>query len=133
MARSRLTEPTAQLVPRELSIDRTAGPKASAALRQRIDHITAAVVPSEHAQYRLFRREAPVPAPALDLATPPWGRGAAVAHTVGPFTGMDGRQFWFDFYPLVHLVPVYFAGDALPAFLFHVGRVRLEPGAPLPI
>jgi len=30
--------------------------------------------------------------------------------TVGPFTGVDGRQFWFDFYRLVRLVPVYFAG-----------------------
>ena len=133
LARSRITDPMAQMVPRELSVDRATVSEAPAALRQRVERLAAEVVPQEQAQYRVFRREAPVAAPVLDVATPAWGRGAAVAQTVGPFTGVDGRQFWFDFYRLVRLVPLYFAGDPLPAFLVHVGRLRLEAGAPLPI
>jgi hypothetical protein len=133
LARSRITDPITQIVPRELSIDRATVSELPATLRQRVDRLAAELVPQEQAQYRVFRREVPVAAPTLDLATPTWGRGAAVAQTVGPFTGVDGRQFWFDFYRLVRLVPVYFAGDPLPAFLVQVSRLRREAGAPLPI
>lgn len=131
LARSRITDPMAQIVPRELSVDRATLSEVPAALRQRVERLAAEVVPQEQAQYRVFRRETPVAAPALDLATPAWGRGAAVVQTVGPFTGVDGRQFWFDFYRLVRFVPVYFAGDPLPAFLVDVSWLRLEGGAPL--
>jgi hypothetical protein len=133
LVRSLITDHIAEIVPRELSVDRATAWEASAALRQRVERLGAEVVPQEQAEYRVFRREAPVTAPVLDLATPPWGRGGAVAQTVGPFTGVDGRQFWFDFYPLVRLVPVYFVGDQLPAFLVHITRLRLKPGAPLPM
>ena len=60
----------------------------------------------------------PLEFPVLDLTTPDWGRGAAVAETLGPFTGLDGRLFWFDFFPLIRLVPIYLAGDVQPAVLF---------------
>ena len=72
------------------------------------------------AQFRVFRREAPLAADALRETVPDWARGAAIAETVGPMRAEDGRLFWYDFYRIVRLVPVYFAGDTVPAFLFHL-------------
>jgi hypothetical protein len=31
---------------------------------------------------------------------------------------VDGRLFWFDFFPIIRLVPLYLAGDPQPAMLF---------------
>lgn len=71
-------------------------------------------------EFRVFRRETPLAsASALDTV-PAWARGAAVAETIGPLRSDDGRLFWYDFYRVVRLVPVYFAGDTQPAFLFHL-------------
>lgn len=78
------------------------------------------------AELRVFRRESPAMAAALRDSVPDWARGAAVAETIGPLVGVDGREFYFDFYRLVKLVPVYFAGDARPAFLFRL-RERALP------
>ena len=84
-------------------------------------------------RFRVFRREAPLAAATLDITTPAWGRGAAVAETLGPFPSLDGRLFWFDFYPLVRLVPIYLTGNARPAMLFHLRQLRLGLGDALPI
>ena len=85
-------------------------------------------------RFRVYRREAPVSSPVLDLTTPEWGRGAAVAETLGPFASIDGRLFWFDFFPLIRLVPIYLAGDVRPALLFDLhppglGHSRLVAGS----
>ncbi len=88
---------------------------------------------SERAQFRVFRRDAPLANAAIDFATPSWARGAAVARTAGPFTSLDGRQFWFDFFSLIRLVPVHLAGDPQPAFLFHLREHRGALDAPVSI
>ena len=79
-----------------------------------------AMASSSPAEFRVFRREAPLAADALRETVPDWARGAAIAETVGPLRADDGRVFWYDFYRIVRLVPVYFAGESVPAFLFHL-------------
>lgn len=135
LVRSRLDD-AATLTPRELSVERATwyGPDILSPERtQRIDRLVAEADPAQPAEFRVFRREAPLNAPALDLATPAWGRGAAIAQTIGPVNGVDGRKFWFDFYPLARLVPVYFAGDARPAMLFYMSQLKLRLGDPVRI
>jgi hypothetical protein len=135
LVRSRVDD-AATLTPRELSVERATlyGPEILSPERtQRIDQLVAEADPAQPAEFRVFRREAPLNAPALDLATPAWGRGAAIAQTIGPVNGVDGRKFWFDFYPLARLVPVYFAGDARPAMLFYMSQLKLKLGDPVRI
>src|SRR5262245_22033123 len=112
--------------------------KALARLEEllRVSHsedLPGAVAPGEAPRFRVFRREAPLASANLEVTTPAWGRGAAIAETLGPFRGEDGRLFWFDFYPLVRLVPVYLEGDSQPAVLFHMRQLRLGLGDLLPI
>ena len=120
LVRSRIDEP-ATLTPRELSVERAAlfAPgNLPNDRRLRLSRLLETVPAEEEPQFRVFRREAPMAAPMLDLAAPAWGRGALAEHTVGPLRGVDGRLFWFDFFPIIRLVPLYFAGDPLPAMLF---------------
>jgi hypothetical protein len=120
----------------ELSIERASwyGPEnLSLERQQRLDQLVAETETDEPPQFRMFRREAPLHAPALDLATPAWGRGAAISQTIGPLESLDGRRFWFDFYSVVRLVPVHFAGDPLPALLFHVSQLKLKPRQPFKV
>jgi hypothetical protein len=84
----------------------------------------AAAVPAAPREFRVYRREAPVATPAVPASMPDWARGAAVAETIGPLRSADGRTFWFDFFRIVRLVPVYFAGESQPAFLFHLRERR---------
>jgi hypothetical protein len=136
LSESLITEAATDLVPRELSIERAGwySPEAlSAARRRRIDDLIAAIDRRQPPRFRAFRRETPLTAPPLDLATPPWGRGAAIAQTLGPFDSQDGRKFWFDFFPIVRLVPIYLAGDAQPALLIHLQELRLNVGDALPL
>ena len=135
LVRSRVDD-AAALTPRELSIERATwyDPQTLSPERtQRIDQLVAESDPSQPSEFRVFRREAPLNAPALDLATPAWGRGGAIAQTIGPVNGVDGRKFWFDFYPVARLVPVYFAGDARPAILFYMSQLKLRLGEPVRI
>ena len=81
---------------------------------------------SAPAEFRVFRRESPVATPAIPASMPDWARSAAVAETVGPLQSADGRTFWFDFFRIVRLVPVYFNGDSQPAFLFHLRERRIR-------
>lgn len=136
LARARLDDRPSDLVPRELTVDRAswyAPEQLPPARRERLARLAARAEAAPPPEYRVFRREAPLSAPALPLAVPAWGRGAAVERTLGPFRGLDGRQFWFDFYRIVRLVPVYFMGDAQPAFLFHLHQFRLGLLDPLPM
>src|ERR1700681_4439291 len=93
LVRSRVDD-AAALTPRELSVERATlyGPENLSPERaQRIDQLVAETDPSLPSEFQVFRREAPLNAPALDLATPAWGRGGAVAQTIGPVNGVDGR------------------------------------------
>jgi hypothetical protein len=134
LRRSRLGEELSGSVARELSVERASwyAPEA-VAVEQGRERIATGEAAEEIPQFRVFRREAPLTAPTLDVTTPAWGRGAAIAETLGPFPSLDGRLFWFDFFPLVRLVPVYLAGDAQPALLFHLRQLRLSLGDLLPI
>jgi hypothetical protein len=128
LVRSRVDD-AAALTPRELSVERATwyGPESLSPERaQRIDKLVAETDPTQPPEFRVFRREAPLSAPALDLATPVWGRGGAIEQTIGPVNGVDGRKFWFDFYPVAQLVPIYFAGDAQPAMLFYMSLLKLK-------
>jgi hypothetical protein len=131
LGRSRLSGDITESVPRELSSDRSSAfsTGAGAAEREVLIHRAA----TAEQEYRIFRREAPVGSPALGEATPTWGRGAAIAESLGPFHGLDGRQFWFDFFPIVHLVPVHFAGESEPVLLFSVREDRQGLENPLAI
>src|SRR5713101_4631651 len=120
LVRSRIDGP-AELTPRELSIERGSffsSGNLPSDRRVRLNRLIDDMPASEKPQFRVFRRETPVSAPMLDFAVPTWGRGALAAHTIGPLRSVDGRLFWFDFFPIVRLIPLFFAGDALPAMLF---------------
>lgn len=80
--------------------------------------------PDRTAEFRVFRREAPVAAAGAAFTLPEWGRGAAVAETIGPLQASDGRLFWYDFFRIVRLIPIHFDGDAQPAFLFNLRERR---------
>jgi hypothetical protein len=136
LLRARIGDTVSELSARALSVERASwyAPENLAPERQeRLDRLVARVDLQKPEEYRVFRREAPLNAPTLDMAAPVWGRGAAIAHTLGPFSSLDGRQFWFDFYPLVRLVPLYLAGDARPALLFYIRQLRLRLGDPIPL
>src|SRR5262245_12276925 len=83
---------------------------------------------AEPPEFRLFIREVPIASSASALTVPAWARGAEIAETIGPLRDTDGRLFWFDFYRIVRLIPIYFAGDSQPAFLFRLRERRLRPG-----
>ncbi len=135
LGRSRLGDGLSGSVARELSVERASwdapGTVVEIRSRERLAADAANIAAAEIPQFRVFRREAPLAASTLDLTTPAWGRGAAVAETLGPFPSLDGRLFWFDFFPLVRLVPIYLAGEAQPAMLFHLRQLRLGLGDPL--
>ena len=78
------------------------------------------VSPQAQPELRVFVREVPVRSPLLHASVPSWASGAAVDHTVGPFTNKDGRQFWFDFFRIEKLVALYIQGSPNPVLLFNV-------------
>jgi hypothetical protein len=75
---------------------------------------------SAEPEFRAFVREVPVRSTQLPSSLPKWAAGAAVDHTIGPFTNKDGRQFWFDFFKIEKLVALYIQGKAEPVLLFKV-------------
>lgn len=68
-------------------------------------------------EYKVFRRETPVFSTRLPSSVPDWANGSKPAYSLGPFPGIDGRQFWFDFYRYEKLIPVYMSGIASPVML----------------
>jgi len=93
--------------------------------------IEESIQTAEPPEFRLFVREVPIASAASALTVPAWARGAEIAETIGPLRDADGRLFWFDFYRIVRLIPIYFAGDSQPAFLFRLRERRLRPGEPI--
>ncbi|MEZ5107032.1 MAG: hypothetical protein R2757_21180 [Draconibacterium sp.] len=80
--------------------------------------------------YKVFRREVPVREQLLYNSVADWAAGSKVDHSLGPFTGIDGRQFWYDFYPVEKLMTLYIQGIAEPVLLFKVkpiGRLVATP------
>ncbi len=72
----------------------------------------------------MFVREVPIREPLLHASVPHWAAGARVSHSIGPFDHKDGRQFWFDFYPVAKLTALYIQGIAEPVLLYRLGSRR---------
>ena len=128
LARSSFEE--GDLSPRQLSIERATwnDPGNLGAVQQeRLEALLQNIPQDIEPGFRVFRREVAVTSPMLDLTTPAWGRGALIEQSLGPFQSQDGRQFWFDFFPIIRLVPVYLAGEIQPAMLLHERTFILAP------
>ena len=82
----------------------------------------------EEPQYRVFRREVPVREQLLHNSIAEWAVGAKVDHSIGPFNQKDGRQFWFDFFPIEKLIALYMQGETDPVLLF-----KIKPGRQLAV
>src|SRR5262249_44463462 len=113
-----------------LDIRTDADRSAYARLATLLEHATIEerIQTAEPPEFRVFVREVPIASSASALTVPAWARGAEISETIGPLRDADGRLFWFDFYRIVRLIPIYFAGDSQPAFLFHLRERRLRPG-----
>lgn len=86
----------------------------------------------EEPQFRVFRREIPLVTDFGRGGSPEWARGAQPHHSLGPYVGADGRQFWFDFYPVVKIVSLYIGNSGIPAILFPVSDTKLTNTIKLP-
>jgi hypothetical protein len=74
----------------------------------------------EETRYRVFRRDQPLSSSLLKGSMPSWANGAKAARSMGPFIGKDGRKFWFDFFEIIKLVPLYIDGESTPAMLLYL-------------
>ncbi|PHN08417.1 hypothetical protein [Flavilitoribacter nigricans] len=77
-------------------------------------------------EYRVFRRETPLVTDLGRGGSPAWARGAVPHHSLGPYLGTDGRQFWFDFYPVVKIISIYAPNNPDPILLFPVKEDKLS-------
>lgn len=77
-------------------------------------------------EFRVFRRETPLVTDFGRGGSPAWARGVAPHHSLGPYLGSDGRQFWFDFYPIVKVVSIYVGNSNVPALLFPINEKKLQ-------
>jgi hypothetical protein len=93
------------------------------ALLKRLRTIVEGLEIEERPGYRVFRREVPVTRAGTPGAQPDWANGVAPERTVGPFLSRDGRQFWFDYYPIIQLQTLYLPGESDPALLFYVAGI----------
>ncbi|WP_394747130.1 hypothetical protein [Spongiimicrobium salis] len=85
-------------------------------------------------QYKVFRREAPIREHLLYNSIADWAIGARVDHSLGPFKNKDGRQFWYDFFPIEKKIALYIQGEAHPVLLFSIKQGRtLTPNLNVPI
>jgi hypothetical protein len=76
-------------------------------------------------EFRVFRRETPLVTDFGRGGSPAWARGTQPHHSLGPYVGTDGRQFWFDFYPIVKIISIYIGNSNIPALLFPVNESKL--------
>ena len=121
------TEPAddmAELVSSQLAGESASFGAAAVAATSSPRAAASAALSAAPPEFRVYRREAPVATPAVPASMPDWARGAAIAETIGPLRSADGRTFWFDFFRIVRLLPVYFADESQPAFLFHLRERR---------
>lgn len=116
-----------QLVRNKLSIDRADLFFDEKIPKQRfdtLDRLADTIESADESRYRVYVREVPVREQLIHASVPSWAAGAAVDHTIGPFENKDGRQFWYDFYPISKLVSLYIQGVAEPVLLFRVQQRR---------
>ncbi len=74
--------------------------------------------------HRVFVRDVPVRSAQIKTSVPSWAAGSAPDKTLGPFTTVDGRQLWYDFYPFEELISLYVQGNPEPVLLFHISTFR---------
>lgn len=72
--------------------------------------------------FKVFRREVPIRDALVPHSVAEWSAGSKVDETIGPFQGIDGRQFWFDFFPVGTFTSLYKQGITLPVLLFQTKR-----------
>lgn len=75
-------------------------------------------------KYVVYKREQPMLSNLLQNAVPDWANGAKPEASVGPFTQLDSRQVWFDFYPILTFSKLFIDGDISPALLFKPAGIR---------
>ena len=75
--------------------------------------------------YRVTLREVPLRSTQLHGSNPLWASGSMPETTFGPFVGLDGRRFWFDFFRIEKLVALFVQGVDEPALLFKL-RTRFR-------
>lgn len=73
--------------------------------------------------FKVFRREVPIRDALVPHSVAEWSAGSKVDETIGPFQGIDGRQFWFDFFPVGTFTSLYKQGITLPVLLFQTKKV----------
>ncbi|WGK65306.1 hypothetical protein [Croceiramulus getboli] len=112
--RFRVSGPTGFIEDSDLYFD----DRIDSARLQQIDRISKRLESDEEPQFKVFRRELSVKANFLPQGASDWSAGARVDHSVGPFQGVDGRSFWFDFFRIEKLVALYIQGKSQPALLF---------------
>jgi hypothetical protein len=93
----------------------------------------AAATRASEPEFRVFVREVPARSTQLHASVPLWAGGSAVETTLGPFTRIDGRQFWFDFFRIEKLVALYMHNKPDPALLFKVRSGLLSLSNLLPL
>ncbi|MBR9920675.1 MAG: hypothetical protein GYB31_07525 [Bacteroidetes bacterium] len=99
----------------------------------RIKQLNQLVSKKKEPTYRMYAREVPIREQLLQNSIPDWAAGAKVDHTIGPFVHKDGRQFWYDFYPIEKLIALYLQGDPNPVLLFNIRQFQfLEINLNLP-
>ncbi|MFK7772106.1 MAG: hypothetical protein AB8F94_08195 [Saprospiraceae bacterium] len=90
----------------------------------------------EEPRFKVFVREVPLREQLLQSSVPDWAAGGKVDHTVGPFVNSDGRQFWYDFFPIEKLITLYVEGMTEPALLFKTRsrrKLAISPKFPIQI
>jgi hypothetical protein len=95
--------------------------------------VESAISRAAEPEFRVFVREVPSRSTQLHGSVPLWAGGAAVETTLGPFTRIDGRQFWFDFFRIEKLVALYMHNKPNPALLFKVRSGLLSISNLLPL
>ena len=101
-------------------LDRFSGTAISSARRARLSQLVDRFAQADEGvpEQRVFVRNVPIQGTPIPGSAPAWAAGAPVAQTLGPFTAVDGRQYWFDFFRIVRLVALYVQGVSEPAVLF---------------
>ena len=101
----------------DLFFSEAMAPSQRARLSQLVDRIGQAR--DREPELRVFARNVPVRSSLFPGSVPDWAAGATVSQTLGPFTAIDGRRYWFDFFRITRLMALYVAGSADPALLFN--------------
>ena len=99
---------------------------------KRLGRVAEKMQEAERPAYRIFRREVPLAQSLAPGSQPDWAVGLAPERSFGPFTGRDGRKFWYDFFPIIQLMPLYLPGQSDPALLFYVSSLQRKISVGLP-